>query len=90
VEQAGPAWDRRVLDEVVDTCRAAAGGAGARALRHVDLHFANVLAADREPWLAIDPKGLLGDPAFESVTVLWNRVEEYGDRSDAVLRRLDE
>lgn len=52
------------------------------------LHFENVLAGDREPWLAIDPKGLTGDPAFESVAVLWNRMEEYGNDPRSVLRRL--
>jgi streptomycin 6-kinase len=25
-------------------------------LMHGDLHFANVLRSDREPWLAIDPR----------------------------------
>lgn len=34
-------------------------------LLHGDLHHANVLAAGRAPWLAIDPKGVLGDPAWE-------------------------
>lgn len=34
-------------------------------LLHGDLHPANVLAAEREPWLAIDPKPVRGDPAFD-------------------------
>jgi len=42
-------------------------------LIHSDLHFANVLAADREPWLVIDPKPLSGDPAYEVAPLLWNR-----------------
>ena len=46
------------------------------ALIHSDLHFANVLAADREPWLVIDPKPLSGDPAYEVAPLLWNRWEE--------------
>ena len=45
-------------------------------LIHTDLHFFNVLASDREPWLAIDPKPLAGDPAYEVAPVLWNRFEE--------------
>ncbi|GAA3609886.1 aminoglycoside phosphotransferase family protein [Microlunatus ginsengisoli] len=47
-----------------------------RALIHTDLHYANVLAADREPWLAIDPKPLAGDPAYEVAPLLWNRWDE--------------
>ena len=59
-------------------------------LVHGDLHYDNVLAADREPWLAIDPKPLSGDPHFEPAPMLWNRWEEVvasGDVRDAVRRR---
>ena len=31
---------------------------------HGDLHPWNILSAEREPWLAIDPKGVVGDPAY--------------------------
>jgi streptomycin 6-kinase len=34
-------------------------------LLHGDLHPANLLAAERDPWLAIDPKPVRGDPAFD-------------------------
>ena len=34
-------------------------------LLHGDLHHENILAAKREPWLAIDPKGVAGEPAYE-------------------------
>lgn len=86
--QVRPPWPRALLDEVAGTCRDAAAVTSVDALLHVDLHFANVLAAERGPWLAIDPKGLAGDPAFESVAVLWNRVEEYDGDPRAVARRL--
>ena len=36
-----------------------------RVLLHGDLHHWNILSAQRQDWLAIDPKGLVGDPAFE-------------------------
>ena len=42
---------------------------------HTDLHYANVLAGDREPWLAIDPKPVSGDPHYEVAPLLWNRWE---------------
>jgi streptomycin 6-kinase len=32
----------------------------------VDLHAGNVLATQREPWLVIDPKPFIGDPAFDA------------------------
>ena len=45
-------------------------------LVHTDLHYENVLAADREPWLVIDPKPLSGDPHYEPAPMLWNRWDE--------------
>lgn len=59
-------------------------------LVHGDLHYDNVLAADREPWLVIDPKPLSGDPHFEPAPMLWNRWDEVvagGDVRGAVRRR---
>ncbi|HSE08676.1 MAG TPA: aminoglycoside phosphotransferase family protein [Nocardioidaceae bacterium] len=57
---------------------------------HGDLHYENVLAADREPWLVIDPKPMSGDPHYEVAPLLWNRWEEAtgsGRVRDAVRRR---
>jgi streptomycin 6-kinase len=54
---------------------------------HGDLHYLNVLAADREPWLVIDPKPMSGDPHFELAPMLWNRMEELGDAVRAGVRR---
>ncbi len=43
---------------------------------HGDLHYENVLAAEREPWLVIDPKPMSGDPHYEVAPLLWNRWDE--------------
>lgn len=48
-------------------------------LIHGDLHYANVLGGDREPWRAIDPKPMNGDPHYEPAPMLWNRWEEMTD-----------
>ncbi|MET0839401.1 MAG: aminoglycoside phosphotransferase family protein [Marmoricola sp.] len=45
-------------------------------LIHGDLHYENVMAADRAPWLAIDPKPMSGDPHYEIAPMLWNRFDE--------------
>ena len=47
---------------------------------HGDLHYENVLAADREPWLVIDPKPMSGDPHYEPAPMLWNRWMESAGR----------
>jgi streptomycin 6-kinase len=57
---------------------------------HGDLHYGNVLAGERAPWLAIDPKPMSGDPHYEVAPLLWNRWDEVvasGDVRDAVRRR---
>lgn len=48
---------------------------------HTDLHYENVLAGSREPWLAIDPKPFAGHPGFEFQPLLRNRVDELGTGS---------
>ncbi|GAA2481500.1 aminoglycoside phosphotransferase family protein [Streptomyces longisporus] len=60
-------------------------------LLHWDLHDENVLAADRAPWLAIDPKPLAGDPGFELWPALANRfdTDEIHWRFDAMTDVLD-
>ncbi|MEU6722249.1 aminoglycoside phosphotransferase family protein [Nonomuraea wenchangensis] len=80
---------------LVRTCASAVaelvGDPGDRLL-HWDLHDDNVLAGEREPWLAIDPEPLAGDPGFELLPALdsrWDEVEATGDVARAVLRRFD-
>jgi streptomycin 6-kinase len=46
-------------------------------LLHGDLHHDNILTAEREPWLAIDPKGLIGEPAYEVGEVVRSALPEY-------------
>ncbi|MFN8078269.1 MAG: aminoglycoside phosphotransferase family protein [Kineosporiaceae bacterium] len=48
-------------------------------LIHTDLHFENVLAGGREPWLAIDPKPMAGHPGYEVHPVLLNRSQDHAE-----------
>ncbi|WP_234048302.1 aminoglycoside phosphotransferase family protein [Streptomyces liliifuscus] len=75
LEGKGDEGDRRLLKDCAAALREVADEPGDRLL-HWDLHFENVLAAEREPWLVIDPKPLAGDPGFELLPALWNRCEE--------------
>ncbi|MCI2417201.1 aminoglycoside phosphotransferase family protein [Saccharopolyspora sp. K220] len=59
-------------------------------LLHWDLHYENVLAGQREPWLAIDPQPMAGDPGFELLPALdnrWDDIVATGDITAAVRRR---
>ena len=64
---------------------------GEPVLLHGDLHHGNILASGREPWLAIDPKGVVGEPAYETGALLRNPAETLrGPHPGKVLeRRLD-
>lgn len=68
-------YSRRMIDTVLGLAAELVADAPAPVLLHGDLHPGNVLAADREPWLAIDPKPVLGDPAFDWAQLLANRCE---------------
>ena len=43
-------------------------------LLHGDLHHENILSAERQPWLALDPKGVVGEPAYEVGALLRNPI----------------
>ncbi len=61
-------------------------------LLHGDLHHANILAAERQPWLALDPKGLVGDPGYEVGPLLsnpWLKVATWPHFERVLARRLD-
>jgi streptomycin 6-kinase len=48
------------------------GTAPVEVLLATDLHAGNVLRAEREPWLVIDPKPFVGDPAYDATQHLFN------------------
>ncbi len=83
---------RRLVAQALSSLRELSGGAEIdAALIHTDLHFFNVLGAERENWLAIDPKPLAGDPAYEVAPLLWNRWEEAhatGNLRQALLAKM--
>ncbi len=63
-------------------------------LLHGDLHHENILIDDKHGWLAIDPKGLIGEPAYEVGALLRNvkpsllceqNLEQICDRRSAIL-----
>lgn len=64
----------------------------ASADRHVllctDLHAENVLAAEREPWLVIDPKPYVGDPTYDPLQHLLNCEERLGSDPEGLVRRM--
>jgi streptomycin 6-kinase len=66
---------RAFVDAAVDAADNLGPTAGSL-LANFDLHYGNVLAGEREPWLAIDPKVVAGDPEFGLAQLLWTRLED--------------
>lgn len=48
-------------------------------LVHGDLHYGNVLAGTRQPWLAIDPKPGTGNPERSVPELMWDRIDDAAD-----------
>lgn len=62
-------------------------------LLHGDLHQDNILSSERGGWLAIDPKGLIGEPAYETGAMLRNFLPELLEMPDPkriLARRIDQ
>lgn len=62
-------------------------------LLHGDLHHQNILAAERQPWLALDPKGLVGEPAYEVGALLRNPMPQLLSKPQprrVLARRVDQ
>ncbi len=54
-----------LFDELIETSKPAV-------LVHGDLHHDNILSSDRDEWLAIDPKGIAAEPAYETAAMVRN------------------
>jgi streptomycin 6-kinase len=61
--------------------------ASADVLLATDLHAGNVLRAQREPWLVIDPKPFVGDRAYDATQHLFNCKGRMLTAPDAAIRR---
>jgi streptomycin 6-kinase len=86
-ERVGRPFERRILDAATSALVELAGTQGEQVLVNQDLHGDNVLAAQREPWLVIDPKPLIGEREFALAPIV--RSNELGETCDDALYRLD-
>jgi streptomycin 6-kinase len=86
-ERSGRTIERRLVDAAVDALSSLSRSQGEQVLLHQDLHGENVLAAEREPWLVIDPKPLTGEREFAVAPIV--RSFELGQSKRDALYRLD-
>jgi streptomycin 6-kinase len=86
-ERTGRPYERRLLDAASSLLVDLSASQGEQVLVNQDLHAGNVLAAERAPWLVIDPKPLTGEREFSVVPLV--RGQELGHSPAAVRHRLD-
>ena len=68
---------KMLVDRAISLHPELLASAGSPYLLHGDLHHENILRATREPWLAIDPKGVAGDRAFDVCSLLMNPLPDF-------------
>ncbi|GLW57891.1 aminoglycoside phosphotransferase family protein [Kitasatospora phosalacinea] len=69
-DDAGP-----LVDEALEALALAADGSGGDWLLHGDFQHGRVLAADRSPWLAVAPRPLVGDRAYDLARLVLDRID---------------
>ena len=86
-EAAGRPFESSLVDTAVGLLEDLAPTQGTQVLVHQDLHADNVVAAQRAPWLAIDPKPLAGEIEFAIAPLV--RDFSLGHDRSAVRHRFD-
>jgi streptomycin 6-kinase len=85
--QLGRPFERSLLDEALSAAAELPPTQGEAVVLHQDLHGGNVLRAERDPWLAIDPKPVVGEREFDLASLIRDRRWAIDER--IVRRRLD-
>lgn len=86
---SGKPFAEELLHRAIEICQCFASDTENCTLVNRDLHLGNILAAQREPWLVIDPKPLVGDPAFDAghlIRSLLREAKVNTDMGDMVVR----
>ena len=82
--------DAGVVREGLHLFKELPGSTTRQVLLATDLHAGNVLRAEREPWLVIDPKPFVGDPAYDATQHLFNCLGRLRSDPEKIIRRLSD
>lgn len=86
--QQSAGLDAGLAREGIAMFRMLPGTASEQVVLCTDLHAGNVLAAQRAPWLAIDPKPYAGDPAYDVLQHMLNCERRLESDPDGLVRRM--
>ena len=87
MEQSDRWFDAELAREGLGIFEALLNDAPCDVLLATDLHAGNVLRAQREPWLVIDPKPFYGDPAYDATQHLLNCRERLHSKPNTTISR---
>jgi streptomycin 6-kinase len=80
--------DPGLAREGIELFRSLPSDAPRSVLLATDLHAGNVLHAEREPWLVIDPKPFVGDPTYDALQHLLNSGDRLHADPDGLVTRI--
>jgi streptomycin 6-kinase len=80
-----------LLDRGESIFREMVASQGRLYLLHGDLHHDNILSDTRHGWVVIDPKGVIGESAFETAASIRNPMDFFPFQADPMFmsRRVD-
>lgn len=96
------AWNRKTLEELESWPDPGLAKEGIRIREELatntpdsvilatDLRTGNILRAEQEPWLVIDPKPFLGDPAYDATQHLLNCLQRLESDPRSTISRITE
>ena len=84
---AGKPCEWRLVNAAMIYAESLSENQGKPVLIHQDLHGGNIISAEREPWLVIDPKPLIGECELSLAPIV--RSAEFGHSEDAAITRLN-
>lgn len=85
---SGLPFPERLLAAAEDHVRDLVASQATPVVLHGDLHHWNILRSERDGWLAIDPHGVIGEPAYETGAFLRNPLVGQTTFGSAEMRRI--
>jgi len=91
MERLKPPFDRGLVEQGIRLLESLPATATRNVIVNGDFNPGNVLSADREPWLAIDAKPMVGDPGYDPSPLLLqvDSPLEYPDPRPVLRQRFD-
>ena len=90
LEKADSWFDAELVREGLCIFEELSNNAPSEVLLATDLHAGNVLQAQREPWLVIDPKPFVGDPTYDATQHLFNCDARLRSDPEGVIRHFSD